>query len=136
MSGTAEPFDGEPKGFVTDEEGRAMARASLALFARWGLVDAEARVLLGGIGQTTLTRWKRDDLGRLGTDTKTRLSLLMAIHAELRTLFIETERAYRWVKAPNSDLDGLRPLDVMLRGQISDLYRVRDYLGALVRGGW
>ena len=133
---TSGPAALEPKGFITDEEGLAMARAALALFARWGLVDAQARVLLGGIGQTTLTRWKRDDFGRLGTDTKTRLSLLMGVHAELRTLFIETDRAYRWVKAPNDELGGLRPLDVMLRGQIGDLQRVRDYLGALVRGGW
>lgn len=127
--------DGHPNA-VSDADALAMASAALVLFSRWGLMDAEARVLLGGIGQTTLTRWKRGEPGRLGTDAKTRLALLMAIHAELRTLFIETERAYRWIKASNEDFAASRPLDVLLRGQILDLQRVRDYLGALVRGGW
>ena len=115
---------------ITDQEAAVGARAVVRLFGRWGLTDAQACILLGGISQATYTRWKRGDIGRLPVDLKTRLSLLLGIHKALRILYTENERAYRWVSAPNAHFGGARPLDVMLHGQISDVQRVRDYLDA------
>ena len=115
---------------ITDREGEAMARAAVNLFRHWGLTDAEAAVLLGGISKRTYARWKDGDIGRLTVDQKTRLSVLMGVHKALRLLFTDKARVYGWVKKPNAAFGGASALDVMLRGFITDLFRVRHYLDA------
>ena len=115
---------------ITDEEGLAMAEASVNLFRLWGLTDAEACTLLGGVSTATYNRWKRGEISRLTVDQKTRLSILMGIHKALRILFTENERAYGWVKKPNRAFDGKSALEIMLQGQIMDLFDVRFYLDA------
>lgn len=115
---------------ISDTEGAAMARATVNLFDRWGLTDAQARTLLGEVSPATYTRWKRGALPRLSVDLKTRLSTLMGIHKALRVLFSDNARAYRWVKAPNKTFGGKTALEVMLGGAITDLMRVRHYLDA------
>ena len=42
---------------------------------------------------------------------------------------------YAWIKAPNQAFDGGSALAVMLKGELTDLMRVRRYLDA-ARGGW
>ena len=115
---------------ITDEEGEAMARAAVNLFRHWGLTDAEACVLLGGVSKRTYARWKDGDIGRLTIDQKTRLSVLMGIHKALRILFTEKTRVYEWVKKPNQAFGGRSALDIMLGGYLTDLFRVRHYLDA------
>lgn len=115
---------------ITDEEGEAMARAAVNLFRLWGLTDAEACVLLGGVSKRTYARWKDGDIGRLTIDQKTRLSVLMGIHKALRILFTEKARVYEWVKKPNQAFGGRSALDIMLGGYLTDLFRVRHYLDA------
>ncbi|MCG8354239.1 MAG: MbcA/ParS/Xre antitoxin family protein [Kiloniellales bacterium] len=114
-------------GFSNEEE-RAMQRAVIALFERWGLTDAEASILLGDISARTFQRWKQGQLGRVSNDLAARLSNLMGIHKALRLLFAEKERGYGWIKRPNAALGGKSALDVMLGGQLTDLMRVRRYL--------
>ena len=115
---------------ITDAEAEAGARAVVNLFRRWGLSDAESCTLLGGISPATYTRWKRGEIARLGVDLKTRLSVLLGVHKALRILYTENERVYAWVSKPNAHFDGVRPLDVMLQGRLSDLFDVRQYLDA------
>ena len=123
------PFVGGDTG-ITDEEGLAMAEASVNLFKLWGLTDNEACTLLGGISTATYNRWKRGEIGRLTVDQKTRLSILMGVHKALRILFIENARDYEWVKKPNRAFGGRSALEIMLQGQIMDLFDVRFYLDA------
>lgn len=115
---------------ITDEEGEAMARAAVNLFRHWGITDAEACVLLGGVSKRTFARWKDGEIGRLTIDQKTRLSTLMGIHKALRILFTEKARVYEWVKKPNKAFGGRSALDIMLGGYLTDLFRVRHYLDA------
>ena len=115
---------------ITDDEGEAMARAAVALFRHWGLKDAEAVTLLGGMSTRTYARWKDGEIARLTIDQKTRLSVLMGMHKALRMLFTEKSRAYEWVKKANQAFGGASALDIMLNGYITDLFRVRDYLDA------
>lgn len=117
------------------DEIRAMQRATVALFARWGLSDEQASRLLGDISVRTYQRWKTGAFGRAGVDLAERMSNLMGIHKALRLLFREAERGYGWISRPNADFDGRSALDVMLRGRITDLMRVRRYLDAR-RGQW
>lgn len=115
---------------ITDAEGEAMARAVVNLFRKWGVTDAEACVLLGGVSKRTYARWKDGEIGRLTIDQKTRLSILMGIHKALRLLFTENVRVYEWVKKPNQAFAGKSALDIMLGGYLTDLFRVRHYLDA------
>src|SRR3990167_4560677 len=69
---------------ITDAEGLAMAEAAVNLFKLWGLTDAEACTLLGGISTATYNRWKRGEIGRASCRERTRLSILMGIHKALR----------------------------------------------------
>ncbi len=117
------------------DEVRAMQRAFVSLAARWGLTDDQAAVLLGEISVRTYRRWKAGELGRAGVDTAARLSNLMGIHKALRLLFKEAQRGYGWIKRPNDAFGMATALDVMLRGQLTDLMRVRRYVDAM-RAPW
>jgi uncharacterized protein (DUF2384 family) len=120
---------------ITDAESAAMARAVMRLFERWGVSDAEARDILGGLAARTYARWKAGEPGRIDRDLATRLSLLMGIHKGLRYLFSDPERGYAWVKKPNRDFAGRTPVEVMAEGSLFALARVRSYLDA-ERSGW
>ena len=120
---------------ITDAESAAMARAVMRLFERWGVSDAEARDILGGLAARTHARWKAGEPGRIDRDLATRLSLLMGIHKGLRYLFTDPERGYAWVKKSNRDFAGRTPVDIMAEGSLFALARVRSYLDA-ERGGW
>ncbi len=120
---------------ITDEEGAAMARAVVNLFARWELTDAQAIVLLGSLSGSTWARWKRGEVAKVPRDLKARLSNLMGIHKALRIIFKEKDRIYGWVSRDNTAFEGRSALDVMLGGELTDLMRVRRYLDA-ERGAW
>jgi hypothetical protein len=119
---------------ISDEEAGAMFRAVVNLFERWDITDAQASIVLD-LSIRTYRRWKAGRFGRIDRDGKTRLSNIMGIHKALRIIFREPQRAYAWVKAPNSAFGGGSALDVLLGGEITDLMRVRRYLDA-ERGGW
>lgn len=119
---------------ITDEEGRAGARAVVNLFARWKLTDAQAVVLLGGLSPRTWARWKTGAIGRLSRDLKRRLAHLLGVHFALRTIFNEPERGYGWIKRSNTVFDGASALDVMLGGEMEDIIRVRRYLYSVMYG--
>jgi hypothetical protein len=121
-------------GPLTQEEGAAMFRAALNLFAKWQLTDEQASALLD-LNLRTYRRWKAEGCARLDRDTMARLSNLMGIHKALRIIFREPQRSYDWVRAPNTAFANRSALAVMLDGELTDLMRVRRYLDA-ERGGW
>jgi hypothetical protein len=112
---------------ITDEEAVAMARAGMELFRRWTLTNEEAAVILR-VKVHTFRAWERGRFGRIGRETRERLSHLMGIHCELRMIFSEPERGYAWVRAANSAFGGQSALEVMLGGEREDLVRIRRYL--------
>ena len=119
---------------ISNAEGEAMARATVNLFRKWELTDAQAVVLLGGLSARTWARWKTGAIGRIPRDLKCRLSNLMGIHKSLRIVFTDTNRSYDWINRPNDAFRGASALDVMLGGELTDIMRVRRYLDS-VRGG-
>lgn len=119
---------------ISDAEGEAMARAIVNLFNRWGLTDAQASILLGGLSVRTWARWKTGVVGRIPRDLKCRLSNLLGIHKALRMIFTDVDRSYGWVKRPNEAFGGVSVLDVMLGGDLTDIMRVRRYLDSVWGG--
>lgn len=120
---------------ITDEEAAALARATVNLFRKWQLSDSEARTLLGGMAQRTWACWKAGDIGRIDRDLRARMAILIRIHKGLRCLFSDPARGYAWIRKPNSSFDGMSGLDVMMRGEMTDLVDLRSYLDA-ERGAW
>lgn len=120
---------------ITDEEASALARATVNLFRAWQLTDIEARTLLGDMAQRTWARWKENNIGRIDRDLRARMAILMGIHKGLRYLFSDPARGYAWVRKPNANFEGKSALDIMMRGEITDLIDLRSWLDA-ERGAW
>ena len=124
----------EASGYASDEI-RAMQRTVGNIFARWGVTDGEAAVILGGISAKTFRCWREGAYGRVNRDLADRLSLVLGIHKALRIIFREPAQGYEWMRRANADLGGVTPVELLLRGGMGDLERVRRYLDS-VRGGW
>ncbi len=120
---------------ITDAEAGALARTTVNLLKAWKLSDAEACTLLGDMSPRTWARWKEGTIGRIDRDLRMRMAHLMGIHKGLRYLFRDVARGYAWIRKPNAAFGGLSALDLMLRGEISDLAALRDWLNA-ERGAW
>ncbi|MDX0524256.1 DUF2384 domain-containing protein [Sinorhizobium medicae] len=120
---------------ITDAEAGALARAVVNLSRAWKLSDAESCILLGGMSPRTWARWKDGDIGRIDRDLRMRMAHLMGIHKGLRYLFKEAARGYAWIRKPNAAFGGFSALDLMLRGEISDLSALREWLDA-ERSAW
>ena len=109
--------------------------ALLRLADAWRLTDAQTAELLGGVSLSTLRRWRRVPPEDLGVDGLTRASYLLGIYRALHVI-LDDANADRWVTEPNAGpmFDGRTPLEVIGRGGIPALDRVRAHLDG-VRGG-
>ena len=55
-----------------------------------------------------------DDDEKLAMERAERTAALLGTHGALRRIFSDTDRAMRWIGAPNEAFDGASALDVML----------------------
>jgi hypothetical protein len=120
----------------TPEAGRVALTFFFNLMEHWGCTPEEQRALLGSIGNTTFYKYKTLPNVRLPHDMLERISYLMGIHKALSIIFSNhRERAYGWVKSPNTaaPFNGKTALDYMLAGRVVDIADVRRYLDG-VRG--
>ena len=131
------PANPSPRRGSTYGEGevRAMQRAIIALFAKWGVSDVDAAILLGGLAAKTFRRWKDGEYGRVNRDLADRMSNLLAIHKALRIIFEDPSKGYEWMRSKNKSFQDRAALDVLRQGGMDDLVRIRRYLDS-VRGGW
>jgi hypothetical protein len=95
-----------------------MARAALTLLAHWGVSDVTAGALLDGAS---------------GEQTD-RTAVLLGIHAVLRQIFPDGDRAACWVGVTNAAFDGKSALGVMQAGGLAGMQRVKAYLDAEIAG--
>jgi hypothetical protein len=110
---------------------RGMAR----LAAAWSLTVPQVCALLGDVSPSSWHSWTRTPPRTLGVDRLTRTSCLLGIYTALHVLYGD-ELADEWVHLPNTNalFNGATPLDVMVRGGIPAMERVRALLDAR-RGG-
>ena len=112
-----------------------MQRAMGVIFARWGVSDADAAVILGSISPSMLRRWRDGEFGWVNRDLADRMSEILGIHKSLRIIFAEPAQGYAWLRQPNQNLGNREPLALLLDGGVDNLQRLRRYLDS-VRVGW
>jgi uncharacterized protein (DUF2384 family) len=109
----------------------------LKIAALWELTPPEARVLLGGVPESTYFKYqKAPQTARLSHDTLGRISHVLAIYKALNLLLPRAESADAWVRRPNDAplFKGRSALDYMLGGNFDDVAAVRRYLDT--ERGW
>jgi hypothetical protein len=111
-------------------------RAFVKIVGKWGLTEAEARALLGGLASSTYHAWKtKPQDKRLDQDTLVRISLVLGIYKALNTYFGKPW-SDRWVKLGNRGplFAGHSPLEYMLYAGQPGMVHVRQMLDSW-RGG-
>lgn len=103
--------------------------AFLKIAELWHLSGEEQIRLLGSPARSTYFKWKKDG-GVIPADTIERISHIFAIFKALEILIPDASAADSWVRRDNDYFEGQSALNVMLGGQVVDIYRVRQYLDA------
>lgn len=115
----------------------AALRTTFNIAQAWGLSARETRTLLGSPPESTFYKWKAGKVGVVSRDLLERVSYLLGIYKALQVLIPAPDAADAWIKRPNDAplFNGRSALDLMLSGNVADLYLVRQYLDAQ-RSGW
>lgn len=111
-------------------------RTFFRIMDAWG-VDSEGSMAILGAPKATFYKWKRNpDSARLSRDQFERLSYVFGIYKALQILLPDPSNADSWVNRPNTaaTFAGHRPIELMTRGKVADLFKVRQYLDA--ERGW
>jgi hypothetical protein len=111
-------------------------RTFVRIAAEWQLTAAQRQRLLALPRSTYFASVKDPDGARLSRDTLERISYVFGIYKALQILLPRPEAAHAWIRNPNAApaFNGYAPLDVMLGGNVADLYCVRRYLDG--ERGW
>jgi hypothetical protein len=117
---------------------RGKTKESVALVAffkiadKWALTTQEQMKLLGMTSESTFYNYKQAPEGaRIDQDKLERLSYVLGIYKDLRTLLPDEKSVDTWIKKPNMSepFGGRSALEYLTKqGRILDLYRVRQYL--------
>lgn len=106
-------------------------KAFFNIMEKWGVRDADARDLLGGISNGVFYEMKKSPNRVLDTDRLARISLLVGIFKSLNILYPE-DLADAWIKLPNKNrlFSGGTPLSYMIQGGVAAMWTVRRLVDA------
>lgn len=120
---------------VLDDE-KAKGQVALKWFfgvcREWGCTEEEMMQMLGGVSQSTLTKYQALPHLNLSRDTLERISYILGIYESLRVMYPTAERANRRIRLETSEAPfaGTSALDFMARGFLKHLMEVRRYFDA------
>ncbi|MDQ6933663.1 MAG: MbcA/ParS/Xre antitoxin family protein [Candidatus Eremiobacteraeota bacterium] len=100
----------------------------------WKLSAADRQKLLGVPSSTYFKYRASPGQARLQRDTLERVSYIIGIYKSINILLPRAEAADNWVRRANAVFHGRSALEVMLGGNVGDLYAVRHYLDG--ERGW
>lgn len=111
-------------------------RAFFRIADAWHLSAVEAQTLLGAPRSTYHKYQAHPESARLSRDTLERISYVLGIFKAINVLLPRPEQADAWIRRPNAHplFGGRSALDVMLGGNVGDLFVVRSYLDG--QRGW
>lgn len=140
-SAVVQPLDAER--FASSNRRRLSApafRTFLAVGERWGLSEAERRLVLGYPSRSTYHHWAKlaREAGEftLDVDVLTRISAVLGIHQALGVLFADAAEQLAWLRGPHDAplFGGQPPLRLVTSGTLDGILSVRRFLDA-ARGG-
>ena len=94
---------------------------------RWQCSQDEQCTLLGIDSRTTLNKYRHGEYPpNINRDMLERMSYILNINKNLKIIFANKESVDNWVRKPNSHpfFNGSSAMNVMLHGNIADLYNV------------
>lgn len=106
---------------VTDDELQVLSRAVPEILARWKVDPSKRAALIGPGDQEAAARTD---------DEKLAMICIADIHAQLRLIFGVSDRAYTWMRAPNTALSGMSAIELVEREGVDGLVLV---LGCLTK---
>lgn len=107
-----------------------LIRAFEEIAKHWDLSELDISCLIGSQGLSTL----RQSPEEIPAETKRRVLLIYLIHSSLHTIFLEPERALRWIRKPNNAFEGNSALYVMKHDGARGIDRVASYLASVAWG--
>ena len=116
--------------------GPAGLRGFFRIAEQWQLSTDEQMKLLN-VPPSTFHGWKaKPESARLHHDTLERISYILGIYKNLHILLGDKKSADSWIRNPNKAIpfDGYPAIERMTSGNVGDLFVVRRYLDAQVRG--
>lgn len=92
----------------------------------WELEDRHLSVLLGldESEKETVSKLLNGTITLKGRDAKDRVGYLLEIRQKLSSLFRDMDNERRWLREPQSILEGKSPLDLLLEGSMQNLIRL------------
>ncbi|TFU06174.1 DUF2384 domain-containing protein [Polymorphobacter arshaanensis] len=107
-------------------------RTFFNIAAAWKLSRAEQMRILGQSSISTVTYWKSGKIKKISRDTLERISYVIGVFKAINTILPVTDRADEWMRRPNKapPFGGMSAIERMAKGNVSDLYVVRQYLDA------
>ena len=118
------------------ELGPAGLRAFFRVAQQWEL-STEEQIKLLNVPPSTFHGWKaRPAKARLRHDTLERISYILGIYKNLHILLSNKKSADSWIRLPNKAalFAGHAAINRMTSENVGDLFAVRSYLDAQVRG--
>jgi hypothetical protein len=122
------PFPATP---AQDLKGRITGPVRLVqqIAHAWSLTNSElvnllaypSEGLVSALLDGRITFWPETDRGD-------RVRIMYFIHSTLADLFVEPAQEGRWIREPLDDLEGMSPLDCMLKNRILGMLMVRAFV--------
>ncbi|WP_230375317.1 antitoxin Xre-like helix-turn-helix domain-containing protein [Pseudomonas fulva] len=120
-------------------QGAVGLRAALRILEKWNASSEQACGILR-ISRSTYTRARQAGPWSvsLDTDQMQRISLVLNIHAALRTLFDNPQNLYGFPGLANHNafFNGRKPLDIMAQGDMVSLYETFRHIDSLRGAQW
>ncbi len=118
-----------PKKIDQKKLNQVALKAFFNICKQWGVDNyKDQMILLGLTSESTFYKWKNNMNGKLSKDTLERISYMIGIYKALQILLPYSYNS--WVKTEHPLFDNNTPLQVMLKGNVSDLFLIRNYLDA------
>ena len=120
------------------DAGAVALRAAVSIMEKWAATQKEIESTLR-ISRSTYSRAKeKDRVVSLDDDQLARVSLILNIHAALRTIFDNPENVYGFPQMANENefFAGKTPLDIMATGAFINLYETFRRINALRGAQW
>lgn len=109
-------------------------KAVFAIFSMWEC-SVQQQIKILGISRSSYYKYRRvASRPILNSEQIERLSLVLNLHAYLRTLFENPQNVYGFMRMPNEHrlFNGQSPLTYISRGSLRSLKDTTHYLGAIL----